>query len=868
MQKSGLRIGLQIGSVFVFLTVIVILLQIFTATPVAAQTSDPCIDPFTGGYICTFTPPPPPPRCGVPGTPPCGDPPTSIPTVKYVRPTLTPTSTSSPTPTSTSTPTATVTPVDTLTPTATITLIPTSTLVPSPTPKPSIPILRQIPKLIGLFHPPSDLVALLPSWLSPYNIKLTDLEITQAIQCLHNVKCPDNSVPLFTGKTTLVRAYVRLTSGPTANVNNIGGALCYGSTGAAGCANPILPVKKIWVSDYSDPVNVYRTYTDYTLDFILPYYYVSGTGPQNLTVYVNYKFQDLPGEAFYSDNYKTLPYQVTSSEPLYVRFHPVQNKGVFPPAMEWATLTAYLSKTYPTGEIYPSLGMPLYGKDYAWNTSDTFGCPKGWHDLINDLWYLRGGSGPIAYGEVPYQTLTGASGCGLMGSPAAGGIAGAASDGNTAAQEVGHTMNLPHVPGCGAGGPDLSYPNANGFLDEYGVDPSTLKIYSPLSAFDFMGYCGGGTNTWTSIFTYNKIAGLLPRGIAYHPHNPHQAVQISLLLQPQKVLVGSGALSPTSASLSQGFYLLDRSSFNALTPDQGPYTVELQDTTGQVLYSQQFDLAQMSNDDPQTEGGFRLVLPWTEGTKSIVFKYQDQIIGQTTASSNTPSLALVSPAGGESWSASGQQTITWSASDADNDPLSYMIQYSADNGQTWNILAANLQEESFTFDGDYLPGSDHGMIRVIATDGFNSVQVDSQPISVAEKAPLIVISSPVEAASFDFGTPVILQAIATDIKDGQINNDLFNWSSDKDGNLGNGDKLILSTLSAGTHAITVSVQNSSGLVSTTSVHITINAPASSSDANNLPATEFLPLALLCAIPIVIILSLVVFFMRRKRMKKG
>jgi len=790
--------------------------------------------------------------CGLPGTPPCKKPPARK------------TATNSPLPPPTRTPTNTPTPTITLTPTETITTIPTSTPLPTPTPKPSIPLLQPIPKMIGLLHIPDNTVIQLPPWLMPDNLKITDLEITQGIQCLHNANCPDNSVALYSGKTTMVRAYVRLTAGPDSFVQPIGGALCYGNTGAGGCGKPILPVQKITVYNINDPVAFGRQIATTTLDFILPSSYVSGFSTQTFTVYVNYNFQDLPVESYYKDNYKTLQYQVQASEPIYVKFYPVQDKGFFPPGFEWVTLTDYLGKTYPTGEVYPSVGFPLYGKDYDWSTYDPWGCPKGWHNLINDLWYLRGGSGPVAYGEVPYQSISGGViGCGVMGGPEAAGIAGKSTDGRVAAQEIGHTMNLPHVPGCGAGGADLNYPKPNGLLDEYGIDPYTLQVYPPSSSYDFMGYCGGGTNSWTSIYTYDEIAGLLPEG-AHLPNNRHQVALIRLLLQPEQVLVGSGELSPTSATLTQGFYLVDRSSFNTTTPDHGPYTIELHDINGNVLYSQHFDLTQMSNDNPQTEGGFQLVVPWTQGTHRVVFKHQDKVIGQVAASAHAPVLSLISPAGGEHWAASGEQTITWKAGDADRTPLNYMIQYSANGGKTWMVLAANLTDQSFTFDGDYLPGGEQGVIRIVATDGFNTTKVDSNQISVEAKAPLLSITSPAEASSFDFGAPVILQAVGTDIHDGPILADQFGWTSDKDGSLGTGSKLILSNLSAGDHTLTVTTQNSSGISASASVHITIHAPVvSQSPSGKLGLSDFL-LPGLALVLLVALIVLAVVVMRRRR----
>ncbi len=842
------RVAILIGLAFVMLE--------FQSTPAAAQ----CVDPATGA-ICTDVPGP---TCGLPGLPACDTPvppkPTKRPTL---RPTFTKTATSSFTPTATPSFTATITPE----PTDTITLIPTGTPYPSPTPKPTSPLLHPITNLIGLFHPPANVVELLPSWLQPDNLAITDVEITQGIQCPHNPDCPDNSIPLYSGKVTVVRVYVHLTAGPDNIVYPIGGALCYGNTGSGGCPNPILPVQKIFVENEIDPVSYGRQVSGTTLNFILPCYYVSNNSPQTLTVYVNYKFQDLPSESYYKDNYKALSYQTQASEPIYVKFYPVQDKGFFPPVGEFAILTDYLSKVYPTGEVYPLLGIPLYGKDYNWTAADNWGCPAGWHKLINDLWYMGGGSGPIAYGMVPYQSLSGGvTGCGVLGGPEAAGLAGAASDGRVAAQEVGHTMNLPHVPGCGAGGPNMTYPKSDGLLDEMGIDPYTLKIYSPAWSYDFMGYCGGGSNSWTSFFTYGEIGGLLPRGVSYLPSGSPRAAPAGLSAQPAKVPVGTGDLSPTNASLTEGFYLVHRSTFKASTPDKGPCSIEFLDAGGQLLYSQHFELAQMSNDGPQTEGGFRLVLPWTDGSRKAVFKYQDKVIGQTNASPHAPSLTLTYPKGGESWAPTGQQTISWTAGDADNNPLGYMVQYSADGGQTWMIVAANLQEPFFTFDGDYLPGSARGVIRVIATDGFNNTQVDSNQITVAAKAPVIFISSPEADSTFDFGAPLILQAVGTDILDGPIPNDQLAWSSDRDGSLGTGRQQILSNLSVGEHTITLSARNKSGLTSTASVHITIKLAVYPTVAKGSVILESIWLPVLV---LILLMALIVaaIFLRGRRSQK-
>jgi hypothetical protein len=179
-----LNMNIKISRSFPFIVILVslavfalLLFQQNSVISVKAQ-SPSCTDPLTGAQ-CTPTPPA---RCGVPGLPDCpstqpNNTPTKVRVVIY-RPTITPT------------------PVPTITPIPTATLVPTATFVPTFTKVFVPPVLQKIPNLISKFGLPQGLVSMLPPWMQPDNIKVTDIEITQAIQCLHNPSCPDNSVPL------------------------------------------------------------------------------------------------------------------------------------------------------------------------------------------------------------------------------------------------------------------------------------------------------------------------------------------------------------------------------------------------------------------------------------------------------------------------------------------------------------------------------------------------------------------------------------------------------------------------------------------------------------------------------------------------
>jgi hypothetical protein len=685
-----------------------------------------------------------------------------------------------------------------------------------------------ITTLIGKFAPDPQLTAPLPPWIQPPNIEMTAVEITQVIQCFHNLQCPDNSVPLFSGKLTMVRAYVHIKGGPYPTLYGIGGALCYGNPGSAGCLNPIRPISTFTVTSWVDPVSTFRSDLKYTLDFILPSYMVTGGATKDITVYVNYNFEDFPQEVWYKDNYRTLQYQVEPSEPLNVTVHLVHNLNRnhpnYPNQIQYVLANAgavwnvydFLDLTYPTSEIHLSQGSTLWFRDYDTALGQN-NRRKGWDDLLTDLWWLRNGSGPIAYGLMPSVTLRGAGGMGAMDGSMVSGGQDNAEAGDTAGQEIGHNLGRPHAPGCGAGGPDANFPSVTGHIDETGVDVRHRTIYEAYWAYDYMGYCGGVGDTWTSIYTYMAMAGRLPAGV-YVPPNYHLA---SPLPAGTDVLVGSGEVTPTAVTIEHGFFHFAAGSSVAATADSGPYAVELLDAKGTVLTRRSFAPARLSNDEPSASGPFHLVLPWVDGTTAIVFRYRDQEIGRVEASRRAPEIAFTSPSESQAWTASGPQTISWTGADRDLDPLQYMLQYSTDGGRSWEVLAPSLSDTSLEIDTSYLPGSDNGLLRLIASDGLNTVSADSVPLQVEGKPPLVHISGPSIDDQLFAGAPLVLQGAATDIEDGFLGDDSLSWASNQDGVLGTGRTAVLPSLSEGPHTLTLTAIDSNGNASTAAVDIVV-----------------------------------------------
>ncbi len=714
--------------------------------------------------------------------------------------------------------------------------------------------------VLKLPPPPPFLVALAPR----PNFEAVKVEITQAIQCLGNPNCPDNAVRLFTGKPTMVRLYVRLTPGsPFFSVSGIGGELCPGIHDAQGCSNPIHSINTITVTKMKSTLDVsyFRANINGTLNFILPSSWTYG----NFTAYVNMNGVDYSLETNLKDNFISQPFQEYASQRLDVMFVPVKSRGFLADLSERWTIRDWLMLAYPTAniQIWQMSGYMNNTPDtYNWNDTSG-GCGDGWGALLDDLSWYRGSNPQVFYGMVHVSSLkkTPYGGCGRFTGKVAGGEVntGDRYGAEVAAQEIGHTMQRNHAPGCGAGNPDPNYPNSDASIDEYGVDVVRNQVYVPNLSFDFMGYCGGPNSIWTSLYTYSAIASLLPNGV-YVPGGEGSAVaqlsvpsgfglSVPVSYQPGKAgpqavnltanqpaaaqapvsstslyLTGSGSITPQNVNLKRGFFLLGSNSVAPIVPESGPYTFELLDAQGKVLSSLPFKPQEESNEIPGDIGTFHLTIPWVEAARGYQFKYNGAVIASQTADTHSPSVENITSTGGANWPNTGTISISWQPVYAGSNPLQYLVQYSRDGGKSWQILTINSAQPTLDIDAALVAGGTQGQIRVYVSDGFNTGEAVSTPFMVDNKAPEVHIGWTADGAQVMSGNPVFLDGAVTDAQDGPISGSDLHWSVDNNA-LGDGDTLVTSSIGVGEHVITLSAMNAEGVTGTNSIHLTILPPA-------------------------------------------
>ena len=591
----------------------------------------------------------------------------------------------------------------------------------------------------------------------------------------------------------------------------------------------INPINTIVPDGDEDPTDTDRANLDASLNFILPPAWLTGDKLE-LTAFVNYEEENVD-ETRGDNNAVQAAVAVTPPRRLTVMFRSVTAEGLTAPSSEMFNLVDWLTRVFPVARITPIWRGPLPGN---FDLSDSSGdnCGRTWNVLMDSLRRAYTWSGPgtgYLFGMVPEGVNTdNVGGCGELPGRVASGIVTPGRRGGAviAAQEFGHNFGRHHATRCGnADNPDGSYPTRDGRLDELGLDLVVRQPYPRVSSYDYMGYCGGEDNTWTSVYTYLALLGTLPvANVA--PSGAHLASLASAEGEP--VIVGGGQISPDGFILEHGFYRagLAEGIEDSLLP--GPFAAQLRDGSENILFERSFGPIELSNAEPTEEGTFQIILPDMPGMKDIVFLYRGVEIGRVTASGNVPQVSMVEPAGGENWGASGAHTIAWEATDADGDALRFNVQYSTDGGAAWTSIDVDLTgATSLSVDSADLPGGSL-LFRVLASDGLNqSESATSSPVSVANKAPMIHLASPSEGDAFPAGEAVILRGYATDYEDVVLDDGAYRWSSDLDDELGSGPTLWGIPLSPGSHEITLTVTDQSGIPVSQSVRITVGGEAAS-----------------------------------------
>jgi hypothetical protein len=318
------------------------------------------------------------------------------------------------------------------------------------------------------------------------------------------------------------------------------------------------------------------------------------------------------------------------------------------------------------------------------------------------------------------------------------------------AHELGHNMGLRHPgaadPGCPAAtdsdAPANYWPYADhlGTIHEPGADPLTRRLIPP-SYHDIMTHCPP-PNLWISPHHYQMLfeANMRPQAML----DLAQPRLAAPLAAPGEVLIVSGWVQADGqvGHLDPPFRVASDQPTDPPDPE-GNYCLRIANASSQIgdyCFTLRFQHPDTAAPLPQEP--FVVALPVPPDTQRLALVRRgvaapggtdDRELAALTASANPPTVAVTSPQPGQTWQ--GTQTVTWSASDADGDALTYLVLASTDGGESWYPLDLDMgstQPGYAVYTAD-IAASDQVMFRVLASDGLHTTQADAGPISVPEQ---------------------------------------------------------------------------------------------------------------------------------------
>ncbi|MEX1019265.1 MAG: hypothetical protein WDZ49_06380 [Litorilinea sp.] len=412
--------------------------------------------------------------------------------------------------------------------------------------------------------------------------------------------------------------------------------------------------------------------------------------------------------------------------------------------------------------------------------------------------------------------------------------------GSTLAHEIGHNKGRKHVDCGGPDDTDDDYPHNPCWMGS-GVPGSHVgyhyfkeTIIAPGTTGDLMSYgMSVDLPRWVSDYTYEAIYNQIPADAAAAGAmaGPGPGLDVSPaasmtlvedLLAADMVMLVSALVTPTTATAEYDqLYvvpagtihestLIDAALATPVNP-AGEYALQLRDAGGALLAELRFDLP--DSDAPAgmetDQKSFVIAMPFVAGTERVVLVQDAMDVAIREASATPPKVQVLEPNGGESYA--GSMTIRWAAEDPDGDALSFMVQYSPDNGKTWRVVESDAYSLTLDItDVSHLPGTkgNSALVRVVANDGLHTDSDESDAtFSLRMQPPHVHIQNPSEGEVVAWGDTLQLVGTAFDVEDGQVAASGFGWTMDGV-LLGSGRELDVDGLAVGKHTVELSVVDS------------------------------------------------------------
>ncbi|MCA1557859.1 MAG: hypothetical protein LC731_04885, partial [Acidobacteria bacterium] len=311
--------------------------------------------------------------------------------------------------------------------------------------------------------------------------------------------------------------------------------------------------------------------------------------------------------------------------------------------------------------------------------------------------------------------------------------------------ELAHTYGRFHPGFCnGNTGDDPKYPFTRGRLSNddgafVGFDVGDPSLGIPMRALpgaswhDVMTYCA---RQWISSYTYEAIRRRLVREDALGPSPKALATAAKAMMMKaasdMEVEMASGhfinIVGTVNLTKKTGKILYVNPVTNVLVPSHGKGRVQVRVNADEdeelELYPVRVKVNTCSDPGKDRTGIIDMVIPFNPKARAVELLIDGEVVDTYRAQSASPESKSLR----KTRSAKTASSSEWDETEAAN--VSYNVQVSTDEGQTWQTISVGRTTPDIAIDRDQFSADTSLTVRVIATDGFNSRIVKSEKFSI------------------------------------------------------------------------------------------------------------------------------------------
>lgn len=348
----------------------------------------------------------------------------------------------------------------------------------------------------------------------------------------------------------------------------------------------------------------------------------------------------------------------------------------------------------------------------------------------------------------------------------------------------------------------------------------TADVSNGARYYDFMSYCPAGgvfenldwisARNWSQLITVHNAFRPPPLPPPAADRGPRAASEAPLRVIATVAPDGTASIFDVAPG---------QQTAGGPTPGS-PYQIELRDAGGNVLQSVVPTTTSVHMDGSAPGTLLTATVPSAQAMASVVLTSGGQVLASRARSPHAPTVTFVSPRPRSRIGGSATTIVRWHAHDADGGPLATTIDYSADGGRDWKVVADGLTGDSARVSSRLLSRSSRGRLRVRVSDGFNVTTVASGLLHVSGSPPLVQILGARSGGTVLANAPLLLTAWAFDDAGRPLTGRSLKWFAGRN-LLGRGDRLSARGLPLGTKAIRLIATDSHGRTSQATLRLRV-----------------------------------------------